>query len=156
MYSIEYIQNFINNYKDITFDGLDCVFIPMNEYHGIKIYRHESIRDKCFENQKKVSETNINLAPYVVGGRLTVQHNGYTKYAYITEILPIVIEPESARKAAYLIWKDNIFNETDRFRNERNRVLESVKDITGIYFTDGYICNFGFRGNNLALIDFGN
>lgn len=123
-------------------NGMQCVFVAIDEQWGIKLYFNSCKRDECMENQQNCY--NVGLAPEV--GPPIDLPNGFYRYGYITERAKVAVEGCYGPK--HRVWEDQNRIQVQELRAE----LEERADW---YMGDDHAGNFGYIRGKLVPIDFG-
>lgn len=154
MLELDIIKNAIHSATYGSPAGAMCIFVPITDSIGAKVYQTEEERDFAYNWQNKASD--VNLGPEVHGTFEFVAEEslyndemdeaisaGSILYGYLTEIVEIA---------------GNIHEDVDEFEDEHD---EAITDLVralrkiGFNFIDSHIHNLGFKDGRLICIDFG-
>lgn len=121
-------------------EGCDCQFYNIDGI-GVKVYLDKKLRDHCYKWQKYASR--FGLGPEC---HTRFECNG--KYCFITEIVDIVRDGKFFEKfetgKEYIEWTTS-----------KRKFLMDCLFAIGIELSDFHNGNWGFRGNDVVMIDFG-
>lgn len=118
--------------------GVDAIYYQIDSYWGMKAYRSESMRDKCYQLQEYAALFDKGPA---VGGKFTWEQDGTILYGFITEHAPISIKKK-------LLFEDQNSEYTSVY-------LRHEMDSIGITTGDMHYANIGWIGDEPVVIDYG-
>jgi hypothetical protein len=151
---LDIIKNSIHEKIYGSPSGAQCIFIPITDTIGAKIYIDQKERDYSYEWQNTAYENN--LGPETHGKFEFVTEEGLYNaemddnipagsvlYGYLTEIVEIVGNLD----IDFMEWEDENQDDIDDLYEELYQL--------GFKFVDNHVHNLGFKDGKLIGIDFG-
>jgi hypothetical protein len=144
MIALDIIESKINNAVSGSPSGVCCIFVPITDKIGAKIYANECDRDGCYERQSEAAD--VGLGPDVYGlfeltlentieGYDVIHKAGNTIYGYLTEIVKTTADEP---------WTDELEANVIELR-------ESLNETIGFDFYDWGPNNCGRKNGKLIL-----
>lgn len=140
--SIDNLLAIVNEKFEDAENGMQCVFVPVDDFFGVKLYFDKSKRDECYRNQEMCFEHGF--APEV-GDTFDLPRGTY-RYGYFSEIA-VMAKKHDGYTNGYWWERDH--------EEELDQLLQEIETATGWYINDSHADNFGYINGTLVPIDFG-
>jgi hypothetical protein len=153
MLSLDLIKSAIHNGSYGSPSGCTCVFVPITDKIGAKLYTQEYDRDNCYGKQNQAKEFDLGpetygLFEFVLDHELVHEEaydnipEGQTVYGYLTEIVEVARD------------KYDFYEFRGKFPMGRDNLVRDLKDKCNISWLDTHMGNIGIKDGKLMCIDF--
>lgn len=144
MDNVQVLAEVIAKHTGFSPSGLHCKFIKIDDVWALKIYDNEYIRDKAYDSQKKVAESD--LAP-----KVGIKFNLDYTFCYVTEIAETLFKGDTNEKW----WREYHRVNSDMAVMEKIRKCVAEMWQKAEYdMGDIHPGNFGYLRDKMVCIDF--